>query len=343
MDSTSTSHVAGSPKQHHGVFALHHLDELGVSEARARRIGSQSGRWDRGARRRLPHRRQRRCHGGATCSRRAGPAGRAPSRHIDRRPRSGSCPASVTTIVEITCPRWRRAQHDGLVVHETAALERPRHHRWSTASRSRRSSGRSSTCAAVCSRFTVDLAIDNALRRDLTTVDELSAMLRRARPTRAPRARGSSATLLADRDRRTTRRPRANAEQMLLARRSREHGLPEPERQFAIYDDDGNFVARPDLAYPRPQDRDRVRQLPAPRRERRRIVRDSRRRNAIVGARVARPGRRRPKTSATARAASSPHDVQDARRTREPASAIARIARPADASSMWGVRAGAGA
>ena len=29
----------------------------------------------------------------------------------------------------------------------------------------------------------------------------------------------------------------------------REHGLPEPERQFSIYDDAGNFLARPDLVY----------------------------------------------------------------------------------------------
>lgn len=37
-------------------------------------------------------------------------------------------------------------------------------------------------------------------------------------------------------------------EQMLL-RVLREHGLPEPERQFSIYDDSGNFLARPDLVY----------------------------------------------------------------------------------------------
>ena len=29
----------------------------------------------------------------------------------------------------------------------------------------------------------------------------------------------------------------------------REHGLPEPERQFSIYDDAGSFLARPDLVY----------------------------------------------------------------------------------------------
>ena len=37
-------------------------------------------------------------------------------------------------------------------------------------------------------------------------------------------------------------------EQMLL-HVLREHGLPEPERQFSIYDDSGTFVARPDLVY----------------------------------------------------------------------------------------------
>ena len=47
--------------------------------------------------------------------------------------------------------------------------------------------------AAVCSRFTVDLAIDNALRRDLTTVDELVADAASCRQARAARARGCSA------------------------------------------------------------------------------------------------------------------------------------------------------
>jgi hypothetical protein len=35
----------------------------------------------------------------------------------------------------------------------------------------------------------------------------------------------------------------------MLLRVLREHGLPEPERQFSIYDEHGNFVARPDLVY----------------------------------------------------------------------------------------------
>ena len=35
----------------------------------------------------------------------------------------------------------------------------------------------------------------------------------------------------------------------MLLRVLREHGLPEPERQFSIYDEHGNFLARPDLVY----------------------------------------------------------------------------------------------
>jgi hypothetical protein len=35
----------------------------------------------------------------------------------------------------------------------------------------------------------------------------------------------------------------------MLVRVLREHGLPEPERQFSIYDDAGSFIARPDLSY----------------------------------------------------------------------------------------------
>ena len=32
-------------------------------------------------------------------------------------------PAGRRDLVEITCPRWRRARHDGLIVHETKALD----------------------------------------------------------------------------------------------------------------------------------------------------------------------------------------------------------------------------
>jgi hypothetical protein len=35
----------------------------------------------------------------------------------------------------------------------------------------------------------------------------------------------------------------------MLLRVLRDHGLPDPERQFSIFDESGQFLARPDLVY----------------------------------------------------------------------------------------------
>jgi very-short-patch-repair endonuclease len=133
--------------------------------------------------------------------------------------------------------------------------------------------------AAVCSAFTVELAIDNALRRELTTLDELGAMLRRI-GKRGRKGTKLVRRLLAERD--PAYAPTESERELMLLRVLREHGLPEPERQFSIYDEFGNFVARPDLVY-----RDlkiameydsyqhHVGKHP--------LVRDSRRRNAMTG------------------------------------------------------------
>jgi hypothetical protein len=99
---------------------------------------------------------------------------------------------------------------------------------------------------AVCRPFTIDLAIDNALRRDLTTVDALLALLRRL-GKRGRRGTKTFRKLLEDRD--ASYVPTESEREQMLLRVLREHGLPEPERQFSIYDEHGNFVARPDLVY----------------------------------------------------------------------------------------------
>ncbi len=43
--------------------------------------------------------------------------------------------------------------------------------------------------------------------------------------------------------------PTESERELMLLRLIQAHGLPEPERQFSIYDNDGNFIARPDLVY----------------------------------------------------------------------------------------------
>ena len=53
--------------------------------------------------------------------------------------------------------------------------------------------------------------------------------------------------LLAERDGNYV--PTESEREQMLLRVLRDHGLPEPERQFSIYNDAGEFLARPDLVY----------------------------------------------------------------------------------------------
>src|SRR6266498_1219224 len=82
------------------------------------------------------------------------------------------------SIVEVTCPRWRRAQHDGLVVHETKALEAvdivavegiP----VTTPERTLLDLG------AVCHESVVEMALDAAEHRNLVTRASVQATLDR--------------------------------------------------------------------------------------------------------------------------------------------------------------------
>jgi hypothetical protein len=235
--------VAAIAEAHHGVFAAHHLHGLAVTRGeRSWRLGQ--GRWIE-----LHHGVYRiagtpvtwrgdllaACWAGGT---------RAVASH-----RSAAAlhdlPGRVTTITEITCPRWRRTQHTGLAVHESCALSErdvalvdgiP----VTTVERT------IFDLAAVSSRFTVDLAIDNALRRNLATFESLVAVSRRVGK------QGRTGTtvfreLLEQRDAQYT--PTESERELMLVRLLRAHGLPEPERQFSIYDDEGNFMGRPDLVY----------------------------------------------------------------------------------------------
>ena len=156
--------------------------------------------------------------GAETSSRPAGQAGFERWRRTDLRRHSGNSQVSGETLAEVTCPRWRRARHDGLLVHETTALS----DRDMTAVDGIPVTTIERTIldlAAVCSSFTVDLAIDSAIRRQLTNVDKLCAMLRRV----GKRGRKGTKTLrrlLADRDSQYTP-TESEREQMLLPRPAR--------------------------------------------------------------------------------------------------------------------------
>jgi very-short-patch-repair endonuclease len=150
-------------------------------------------------------------------------------------------------LVEITCPRWRRARRDLVVVHETKALADidvtivdgiP----VTTPAR---------TLFDLCSVKEygfgmIELAFENGLRRGLFTTGEIAVLERRlSRPGRTggPTLR----RLLAMRT--PGQRPTESDPETLLRQALRRRGLPEPVVQHEVWDGD-LFVARTDAAYP---------------------------------------------------------------------------------------------
>ncbi len=95
--------------------------------------------------------------------------------------------------------------------------------------------------ARTTSLTTAVVAIDDALHRGLLTVEELAECLRRSRFARG-HAAAVRAVRLADG---RSESPGESVTRIVLIRA----GLPTPELQPKIFDDDGLFAGRPDLAY----------------------------------------------------------------------------------------------
>jgi predicted transcriptional regulator of viral defense system len=149
------------------------------------------------------------------------------------------------SIVEVTCPRWRRAQHDGLVVHETKALEAvdivaiegiP----VTTPERTLLDLG------AVCHESVVEMALDAAEHRNLVTRASVEATLCRL-GKRGRNGAGTLRRLLAAR--KPERRSPESEMETTLIRCLRRNGWPEPVPQYEIRHG-GVFIARVDAAYP---------------------------------------------------------------------------------------------
>jgi hypothetical protein len=146
---------------------------------------------------------------------------------------------------EVTIPHRQRVRLPGVVVHRSTDLagERRvrRHGLWATnATRTLIDLG------AVVSEAQLEVALDDALRRGLTTYDRLwTAIARLGRPGRSgvPQLRDLLVSR-GDVDGLTE-----TGFETLLLRALREHGLPRPTTQFELFDDDGVFVMRFDAAY----------------------------------------------------------------------------------------------
>jgi predicted transcriptional regulator of viral defense system len=156
-------------------------------------------------------------------------------------------PGRATGVVEVTCRRWRRTREPGVVVHESLMLDDVDRALVdgipvTTATRTLFDlAGRSNGDQVL------DLAIENALRRKLTTVPELVAAQERL----ARRGRPGSAAFRAALDRRAADDALTESEaERLIVRLLVVQGLPTPALQHEIRDHDGRLVARVDLAYP---------------------------------------------------------------------------------------------
>jgi hypothetical protein len=236
--------VSRIAEQHHGVFGAQHLQELGVGD-HIRRHRLASGRWE------LVHDGVYRivgtplawrgqvlaaCWAGGT---------RAVASHRTAA-ELWELPGRSTAIVEMTCPRWRRARHGGLTVHESLALrdeDRDIVDGIPTTNAQRTLFDLSS----IVRPSVLDLAIENALRRGLTSKPQLQQTLarlaRRGRPG-TQQFRRAVALHLAERA-----FTESDAEHRLL-RLIERLGFPPPVPQYEVRDGTGRFVARVDFAYP---------------------------------------------------------------------------------------------
>jgi hypothetical protein len=99
---------------------------------------------------------------------------------------------------------------------------------------------------AVRSRPVVERAVEAALRRELTTEQQLQAVLARV----GRRGRNGTAALRAVLDARDPTRALTESDpEMLLLQVLRDRGLPEPRTQYVVRHR-GRFIARVDAAYP---------------------------------------------------------------------------------------------
>src|SRR5262245_21899381 len=157
-------------ERHHGVIALHHLGLLGIDERERKRMlaaGALVREWHGsyrvvGAPTSWKGELLGACWAGGT---------RALASH-----RSAvairDLPGGDQTLQEVMCPRWRRARHDTLIVHESKRIDPadltvvdgiPA----TTVERTLFDLG------AVRSSPIVERAVEEALRRELTTLDSL--------------------------------------------------------------------------------------------------------------------------------------------------------------------------
>ena len=148
-------------------------------------------------------------------------------------------------IQEITCPRWRRAQHAPLIVHESKALD-PVDTTFAHGIPVTVPERTLLDLGAVCGPRTVEMAFNRAEHQQLVTVDSVRRMLTRLARSGRPGVRKLRRVL--DARAAGQRAPESEMETMLI-QILREWGFPEGVPQYEIRIR-GKFFARVDLAFP---------------------------------------------------------------------------------------------
>jgi hypothetical protein len=235
--------VAGYSASHHGVFGSAVLHELGATRRFAdNRVAN--GRWVRlyeGVFRLAGAPRTWRGELLAACLA-AGPCALASHRSAAE---LWKWPGGRTDFVEITCPRWRRGQEAGPVIHESKALDPA--DRCVVDNIPVTSPGLTLLMlGAVASPLTVEMALDVALRQGHVTYASLRALLRRV----GRRGRNGAGVLRTIVNERAPDRgvPESPMETKLL-RLVRELGFPPPIAQYEVRHE-GSFYGRLDAAWP---------------------------------------------------------------------------------------------
>ncbi|MEX2031239.1 MAG: type IV toxin-antitoxin system AbiEi family antitoxin domain-containing protein [Dehalococcoidia bacterium] len=241
--SSSDSILAALAAVQHGIFTLQQAREAGLSPRQiARRL--EDGRWTK------VHEFAYRFAGAPTTWEgtllAACWAGgiRAVASHRSAA-RLWNLPGGRDDLAEITCPRWRRARHDGIIVHETKrfdACDRVVVRSIPSASAERALLG----LAGVCRPSVVELALENGLRRELFTIESLQAIVRRL-GRRGRNGVGVLRALIGERDPHAA--PPDSEMETRVIQMLRRNGLPRPVTQLDIFDG-SRFVARVDFAYP---------------------------------------------------------------------------------------------
>jgi very-short-patch-repair endonuclease len=155
-------------------------------------------------------------------------------------------PGGRDGVVELVCPRWRRARRPAMIVHETIRLDR----RDVVVVDGLPVTSPALTLlhlGAVCGHDTVEMAYQAARRRGLVTWDDCDAALAHY----ARRGRDGVAVLRDVIHRQPTgARPTESEMETALLQLLRRFGFPEPVTQHDVRLPDGRLVARVDFAYP---------------------------------------------------------------------------------------------